>query len=547
MLTTCRSGLLLVVVSVLVALLPAAPALADYASRPVRATWVPNAAVYAVAVQGDSVYLGGDFTSLRDARTGETVARARVARISLSTGELDRGWAANVNNTVRSMAVAGDGTKVFAGGSFTSVNGQARGRVVALTTGSGALAAGWNASANDTVRSVVVHRGMVYLGGFFTSISGVSRQRAAAVSEANGALSGFDPRADSAVWAITPSVDGDTMMLGGRFTTLRGVARGFLGSVDAASGAVTSWAPPRACTSTSQPCFVLDLVARDDSVYAAVAGPGGRVTAFSASTGAIRWQRTGDGDVQSVAVDDRLVYAGGHFGPGYGGATRYNLAAVAQTNGALDPDFAPVVSNLYPGVWDLVATPSHLVAGGGFTDIGGTGQSRIALLPVIADTTERVLARGSTWRYSTTAPPAGWAASGFDDSGWASGATEIGYGDGDEATDVPRVFTLYARRAFTITSAGAVTGATLRLLRDDGAVVYLNGTEVVRSNMPAGDVTPTTAASTTVADAAESTYYSFALPTGLLREGTNLLAVEVHQQSVSSSDLSLDAEVVVTR
>jgi hypothetical protein len=542
-----RTALVAAVLLLLDVLLAATSSVADYAPRPQQATWVPNAPVYAVAVRGDHVYLGGSFTSLRDARTGETVGRQRLARVSLSTGELDRGWSASANDTVRSMAVSGDGAMVFVGGNFTTINGQGRSRLAALTTASGGLVAGWNASANNIVRAVTVHQGLVYIGGFFTSVSGVSRPRVAAVAEANGALSGFDPRADGPVWAIAPSVDGTSILVGGRFTTLRGVARTYLGSVHPTTGVVTAWAPPPACTSTSQPCFVLDLAPKDGSVYAAVAGPGGRVTAFSSSTGGILWHARGDGDVQSVAVDDRLVYVGGHYGPGFGGGTRYNLAAVEQTTGALDPDFAPVVSTLYPGVWDLVTTPSHLVAGGGFTNIGGTAQSRIALLPVLGDNTQTVVPRGSVWRYATTAQTSGWAQQSFDDTAWPSGATQIGYGDGDEATVVPRVFTVYARHNFVVTSATDVTRASLRLLRDDGAIVYLNGTEVVRSNMPSGTITPTTPASTTVATTAESTYYAFTLDPGLLREGTNVLAVEVHQESVSSSDVSLDAELVLTR
>lgn len=536
-----------VVVLLLAAFLTPASSFADFATRPQQATWVPNAPVYAVAVRGDHVYLGGEFTSLRDARTGETVGRTRLARLSLSTGELDRAWTASANAIVRTLAVSGDGTKVFVGGNFTNVNGQGRSRLAALTTASGALAAGWNASANDIVRAVAVHQGQLYVGGFFSSVNGVPRSRAAAVTEATGALTGFDPRAGGPVWAIAPSVDGSSILLGGRFTTLRDLARTYLGSVDPATGAVTSWAPPPACINTNQPCFVLDLAARDGWVYAAVAGPGGRVTAFNASTGAIRWHARGDGDVQSVAVDDHLVYVGGHYGPGFGGGTRYNFAAVEQATGALDPDFAPVVSALYPGVWDLVTTPTHLVAGGGFTNIGGTAQSRIALLPVLSDNTETVVARGTAWRYAASAQTTGWEALAFNDSTWPSGATQIGYGDGDEATVVPRVFTVYARRSFTVASASGVTRVNLRLLRDDGAVVYLNGTEVVRSNMPAGTITPTTPASSTVATTAESTYYAFTLAPQLLREGTNVLAVEVHQESTASSDVSFDAELVLTR
>lgn len=533
------------VLVVIAALLPALPAAADYASQPARATWVPNAAVYAVAVRGDHVYLGGAFTSLRDARTGETVGRTRLARISLSTGELDRSWTATANGTVRAMTVSTDGSRLFVGGEFSSVNSQARGRIAAVTSSTGGLVTGWAASANNTVRAMVVHNGSLYVAGFFTAINGVTRPRAAAVSEASGAVTSFNPRADSPVWALTPSPDGASMLLGGRFTRIGDAPRTYLASVDAASGAVTGWAPPPACTSTTQPCFVLDLAVRGGRVFAAIAGPGGRVTAFDAASGAIRWHARGDGDVQAVAVDDRLVYAGGHYGPTFGGATRYNLAAVDQVTGVLDPQFAPSVSTLYPGVWDLVTTPSHLVAGGGFTNIGGTGQSRIALLPVIA--VETAVTRGATWRWTTEPQTAGWQAPNLDDSGWQSGPAQIGYGDGDEATVVPRAFTVYARRSFDVTSASSVTRATLHLLRDDGAVVYLNGTEVLRSNMPTGAIGPSTPASSTVAGTAESTYYTFALPASLLDEGTNVLAVEVHQESTGSSDVSFDAQLDLTR
>jgi hypothetical protein len=79
---------------------------------------------------------------------------------------------------------------------------------------------------------------------------------------------------------------------------------------------------------------------------------------------------------------------------------------------------------------------------------------------------------------------------------------------------------------------------TLQLLRDDGAVVYLNGKEVVRSNMPAGTITSTTFASTAISGAAETTFSSFSIPVGAFVNGTNTLAVEIHQSSSADPDLS---------
>jgi len=150
------------------------------------------------------------------------------------------------------------------------------------------------------------------------------------------------------------------------------------------TGAVSSWAPAPGCSTNdpNNPCWVLDLVPKGTSVYVAIAGPGGRVVAYDASTGAARWKVYADGAVQSVAVDDKFVYAGGHFAPDFGGTTRTMLAAVVQTTGAVDSAFAPALSTAYPGVVDLVATPDYLVAAGDFTRASGTAQAKFAIYPL---------------------------------------------------------------------------------------------------------------------------------------------------------------------
>jgi hypothetical protein len=156
---------------------------------------------------------------------------------------------------------------------------------------------------------------------------------------------------------------------------------------------------------------------------------------------------------------------------------------------------------------------------------------------------------GSVWKYLDTGANlgTGWPALNYDDRAWPAGRAQLGYGDGDEATVVSfgpdpnaKYITTYFRRAFIVADPGAFTNLVLGLLRDDGAVVYLNGTEVARQNMPAGTITYTTLASAAVAGADETRFFTTNLPPSVLRAGTNLLAVEVHQSSASSSDLSFD-------
>ncbi len=158
------------------------------------------------------------------------------------------------------------------------------------------------------------------------------------------------------------------------------------------------------------------------------------------------------------------------------------------------------------------------------------------------------VAEGSVWTFLDNGSNQGtaWREPGFDDSSWFLGRAELGYGDGDEATLVDggpsgnRHITTYFRRDFVVGNPADFTSVELRLKRDDGAVVYINGTEVARSNMPGGTITWTTTASATVAGGDEDTFFVFSVPTSALVAGTNVIAVEIHQRSASSSDISFD-------
>jgi autotransporter-associated beta strand protein len=153
----------------------------------------------------------------------------------------------------------------------------------------------------------------------------------------------------------------------------------------------------------------------------------------------------------------------------------------------------------------------------------------------------------SVWRFRDDAVDLGvlWRTNSYDDGGWASGLPELGFGDGDETTLVTHndQWTTYFRHSFDVPAAHLVESLTVRLKRDDGAVIYLNGVEVWLSNMPQGEILYSTPAASTVAGGDESTWYSTAISPSVLRDGLNLLAVEVHQIGLSSSDITFDLEL----
>lgn len=155
----------------------------------------------------------------------------------------------------------------------------------------------------------------------------------------------------------------------------------------------------------------------------------------------------------------------------------------------------------------------------------------------------------AVWKYLDDGSDQGmdWVNPDFNDANWAAGPAELGYGDSDEATVInggpsgTHFACSYFRHEFQIADKDALGQLRVQLIRDDGAIVYLNGVEVVRDNMPAGPVNHQTwATSPEVAGEAERTWYSHLISKEALRNGRNVLAVRVHQQRAASSDVSFN-------
>ena len=155
--------------------------------------------------------------------------------------------------------------------------------------------------------------------------------------------------------------------------------------------------------------------------------------------------------------------------------------------------------------------------------------------PVI--TNVNVITKLSTWKFlangenlATVLPT--WNTLTYNDALWASGVGPLGWGPnwgGAGTTTIPTANTVYFRNTFTIPFKARVQSLRGNLRRADGAVCYLNGVEIYRSNMPTGTITGATLASTPATGAATLSYLGFDVSAANLVDGRNVVACEVHQ------------------
>jgi hypothetical protein len=143
-------------------------------------------------------------------------------------------------------------------------------------------------------------------------------------------------------------------------------------------------------------------------------------------------------------------------------------------------------------------------------------------------------------------PTTMWTATEFDDSRWLRGFTGIGYGDGDDTTTLSDMrgnyLSIYLRRRFTLDDPSQFENLILEIFYDDGFVAYLNGDEIARSaNMEGRGVPPAYDVDTNGNHevTASPAYISLKPFRSILKPGENILAIQVHNGTLNSSDLSI--------
>ena len=325
--------------------------------------------VYALAVSGNVVYLGGVFVRINGAAPGG-VGRNGIAAVDATTG-VATGWTAALGqlNPTTVFTITMSGSQLLVGGRFyNSGGGKQRHNMVVLDAGTGAVT-GFAPTIGGDVRTLARSGSTIFVGGAFQSVGGLRRPRLAAIDLAKGVASSWAPAPGSEPSRIVRALalSGPTLYVGGDFTSTASETRNHLAAYDAGTGALLPWNPD-----VDQ--SVRALAVSGSTVYAAgnflTANGGGvdrlRLAGFDATTGtATAWNPSASSTVNALVTDGTQVYAGGTFTTVNGSVTRNRLAAFDTVTGGVtpwNPDLGPNVGR----------SAGALALAGGWVYVGGT-------------------------------------------------------------------------------------------------------------------------------------------------------------------------------
>ncbi|MFI5909889.1 PKD domain containing protein [Dactylosporangium sp. NPDC051541] len=397
----------------------AGPAAAGFAQPAVvgekPVAWTPdvlNGTVTAMAVTGNTVVVGGDFTRVADPSTHTPYTRKNLFVFELGTGRiLDAAPA--LDGPVTALAAAPDGTGVFVAGKFAKVNGVARSGLVKLDATTGATVAGFTATAGKgQIRTLAAGGSWLYLGGTFTQLGGLPRVGLARVDASTGTTDpAFDLRLARRNRGLVKveqlAVSTGSLAFVGAFDTVSGQPRPQLAVADVVNARVTDWSSDAYTgrCNTLYDSYLRGVDIAPDGTWLAVAATGGMSGPTRMCDSAARFDLTGAGNhkpvwvnrtggntLWSVAISGTAVYVGGHMqwmdnpkghkSRGPGAVPRSGIAALDPATGAALP-WNPGHSRGV-GVGVLVTCPAGLLVGSDTDQIGGEYHGRLGLLPTAA-------------------------------------------------------------------------------------------------------------------------------------------------------------------
>lgn len=385
-------------------------------------TWQINGVVWSQVVVGSTVYATGSFSKARPpgvqpGGAGEVDA-ANIFAYDITTGQRVSSFNHSLNGQGLAIAASPDGSRVFVGGDFTTVDGAARSHLVAFNTASGAVDTGFNAKVSHQVRALTATNSTVYIGGRFGTVGGAARGRLAAVSAASGAVTPWGPAANGTVVSMVVAPDASRVIVGGAFTTLNGQPAYGMGSLASDSGAVLPWAANQTIRDATTSGAITSLRTDGRLIYGSgyAYGDGSNFEGTFAAdpdTGSLTVVNNCHGDTYDVLPSGPVLYSVGHahdcrwigsFGERNPRRWQY---ALAQTKDAVrtnaGPDnygwdysgmpaskvlhwFPQLTAGAYTGqtqaAWSLAGTTDYVALGGEFSKVNGVSQQGLVRMAV---------------------------------------------------------------------------------------------------------------------------------------------------------------------
>ncbi|MCW3814461.1 delta-60 repeat domain-containing protein [Micromonospora sp. DR5-3] len=392
---------------------------------------ITNGEITDIALIGNRVFIAGTFTSIANVG-GTAVAQRSLASYNIDTGKIDMGFRPTFDGSVEAVEASPDGSSLYVAGSFNTVGGVAKRKIVRLNPTTGAPIAAFTATANARATALAVSRTAVYVGGQFTTVNGVSRSGLVALNPTTGAVdTGFNLPLSGGIGVggmltvqqLKLTRDGSKLLVVHTGRQIAGQDRYGVALVNTATKALLPWRTRLWEDNLSfvggiQRVFAGDI-APDDSYFVVTSGSGGDRPPINDT--AMAFALTGNDNVEplwvsrhfdsvySVAITATAVYVGGHFSwqesptanvpwpgldnVGYGtgqGLSGYGLGdqVVRRDHlGALDPKTGTALewnpgSNSYEGEKYLLATARGLFVGGDGNIKGGKTVGRVGFFDI---------------------------------------------------------------------------------------------------------------------------------------------------------------------
>jgi PKD repeat protein len=436
---------------------PANPATPTTVTADALPTVQIDGVVWQQAIVGNTVYAVGNFSSARPAGAApgtQTVPRSNMLAYNLATGVLDTTFAPVLNAQALTVAASPDGTRVYVGGSFTTVNGATAYRVAALypvgSPNAGQMIPSFQPYVDSRVNAIVATDNAVYLGGWFTAVGNQARNKLGAVSAGTGDPLAWAPvAANGDVLAMVLASDKSKIIAGGSFTTLNGSSNpGYgLGAVDLNAGSSLPWAVNSLVRDAGPNSSITSLTADDDNVYGTgyVFGSGGNLEGtFSArgTDGSLNWVEDCHGDTYGAAPVGNLIYtvSHAHYCGNIGAFPQPDpwdfhrgMAFSKSATGTITADplgyfnfsgnprpslqtwFPDLAAGTFTGqsqaAWAVAGNSNYVVMGGEFPSVNGTAQQGLVRFAVksLAPNSQGPVVAGGAFNPRLQSPASGTA------------------------------------------------------------------------------------------------------------------------------------------
>jgi len=389
---------------------------------------VVDGRVEAIAIDGDTVYVGGTFTQIQEALDGDIIDQPYLFAYSKSSGDIIRSFDPVLNRRVMALETAGDGSGVFAAGVFSNINGERNRRGLVKINNNGDRVRSFRARPNKSVSTLVRQGNTLYIGGNFDSISGTPVENLAAVDTQTGAV---DPNLNLDFNGPIPSTrvnsiqgvddidvtsDGRLLAVAGNFLDINGLQRPRLALIELEGQArVSNWNTDvfhTKCPAGRFPQYIRGIDISPDNTYLVVGTTGHTIRNNPACDGITRfeltdltntnvqptWANFATDSVYEVVSTGHAVYVGGHFRllnnsvsnrgdtQGPGAIARRGLAALDPLNGLTLQKWRADRNPRGLGTFALIAEEEGLYIGDDTNFLNGTEHQKLKFLPTTSNT-----------------------------------------------------------------------------------------------------------------------------------------------------------------